>query len=134
MVKLYYSDPLAAAYMVREYQVKIIREGIKSVIDKHGEFYSCKSLAGHIFNKYNTKEKYYIHPDSYHIFKPKAGDLIRAFSRSWSGDGELISYVREDLGTDQFLIEDNVFVWSSKFLNTIERGNKLFFQPLTEQG
>ena len=65
--KLYYKDPLAAAYMAREFGVKIQfatwwTDDFDDIISEYNE--------GEIF-----PSKLYIHPDSYHIFEPHVGDV-----------------------------------------------------------
>lgn len=68
MTKLYYKDPVDAAYMAREFGVKLNNRGRGAypIISLNVE--SGNTGAG-------TKEKYYIHPDSYGIFEPQSGDV-----------------------------------------------------------
>ena len=69
--KLYYKDPLAAAYMMREFDVKIHTGG--------GDM--CVITVDFCLNRYEQDftslgGKLYIHPSSYHIFEPQQKDFV----------------------------------------------------------
>ena len=118
--KLYYTDPLAAAYMAREFGIRL--EGdIK--------WYNCadwasKSLAD------DRNNEIYIHPDSYHIFEPKMGDIVE-----W--DGLMFGIViGKDESDDTIGVqhgESDVYTIPSEELGIIQRNNKPFFNPQKEK-
>lgn len=69
MKKLYYTCPIEAAYMAKNFRVKIIDlEGFQTELwdilsDSMGQTSELKD------------EFYYIHPDSFSIFEPQGGDM-----------------------------------------------------------
>lgn len=109
--KLYYADPLAAAYMANEFGVKYQSE-IKM------DWLSAQSYTSRgNFSRIN--KEYYIHPDSLDIFQPKEGDrnidgLIYT-NGQWIGLGYASSaYIYENRDIDK-------------------RDNKPFFTPIEEE-
>jgi len=73
---LYYTDPLKAAWMLREFDVQIYIMRLthspykkkKALVNQ-----SLRSICNHIV-KGSHHAKYYIHPDSMHIFEPQNED------------------------------------------------------------
>ena len=123
MQELYYDDSLVSAYMLRTFEVKILRDP-KCVIaiKRFGEFYNVASLASHSHNQPYTPDKYYISKDSYHVFQPQIGDLIEHDERFGIYDscGQLSAKEMDDtvcynIRTDDYKI--------------IQRNNKQFFMP-----
>jgi len=69
-MKYFYTDPLAAAFMAREYGVKLLACG--EPIDEADIFYEYNPTM-----KIELDEDLiYVHPDSMAIFEPKAGDAV----------------------------------------------------------
>ena len=89
MPKLFYTDPLVAAYMAREFGVKVLVEN------------PAWGVGGHIWSDspndiYNgwiefDGEEGNIHPDSHHIFEPQKVDMVLwangISTSSGAGDG-----------------------------------------------
>jgi len=71
-MKYYYTDPLIAAYMMRAFNVGIGTPNYHNPEKRRKQSYA--SLCNHAIN--NTEDKYYVHPDSYSIFKPIEGDCV----------------------------------------------------------
>ena len=124
MNKPYYTCALAAAYMAREFGVLIGQWRKES-----GVFFSKVGwLLTPIGSVIKGKDKLYIHPDSFHIFKPQAGDIATdtadgGISLHISGDKkQLYSYT---LGCDPMKIEQHEI----KDLVIILRNKKPFFWP-----
>ncbi len=137
MSKLYYTDLLAAAYMVREFGVRFVPNirGYSSpasvdltIRGEDNQSISWLMVDGEL-DGWNNKigeaikpnEKIYIHPDSYHIFEPQVGDegkdsagrLCRFIPNKWicwSRSGEPVYPMR-----------------------IIQRNNKPFFMPEGEE-
>lgn len=65
-MKYYYTDPLAAAYMAREFGVAYVIKDFKW-LDNACTCYNMRR---------ENADKYYIHPDDYHIFEPQSGDMM----------------------------------------------------------
>ena len=107
MEKLYYTDPLASAYMAREFGVELINE------DGH------KYYVRNIITMHNLG-KLYIHPDSYHIFEPQVGDV---FSTT-RADATSVEFVMSDIRATEF--KHLIITQGAKI---IQRNNKPFFWP-----
>lgn len=127
--KLYYTDPLAAAYMAREFGVEItsvhgeFKFTFKEMICECKQVY-CKNLTlSHFAHLPSDTERYYIHPDSYHIFEPMVGDLV-----SING-GETASLVTHPEMVGVILANKDRFVSTVKI---IQRAGKPFFNPREE--
>ena len=93
MTKLYYDDPLIAAYMGREFGVEFENEDETAtfVMEGGAEYATLSQIQQCVLH-----HKYYIHPDSYHIFEPRGDDIGIA-------DGILCHYYKsykEWIGTD----------------------------------
>ncbi len=104
-MKLYYTDELttglyACAYMAEEFDVEF--EYVNSDGDKKNHY------------------RAYIHPDSYHIFKPQVGDLLESYY-------------------EPSCIEYNIYDGDEAWLNVrsywkvILRDGKQFFTPEREE-
>lgn len=136
--KLYYDDPLAAAYMAREFGVEFLQDELVDEV-------SCASpklftSASHFDDKFhfhiNDKKgrKYYIHPDSYHIFEPQGNDVgfdtcdnetylcNVGIEMNWPGYENAVLTCND--GGDFWKIHDNFKI--------IQRNNKPFFMPKEE--
>lgn len=106
--KLFYTDPLASAYMAREF-------GVEYRAKPSGLAVTCDvSLDDGMGKSINIKpngDVYYIHPDSYHIFEPRVGDYV-----SFRKDKEV------------YLV-DEYSSWDVPPDKIIQRNNKPFFMP-----
>lgn len=65
-LKLYYTDPLEAVYMASEFGVKFT--------NRIALYYEYKDQV--FVDQWRNQGPYYIHPDSYHIFEPRAEDFV----------------------------------------------------------
>lgn len=106
--KLYYKDPLAAAYMEREFGVKSELTSVtKTVIPPVDEI------------------KYVVDSDNYHIFEPQVGDL-------WAGKGEdarcCVWYMDEEHNVTKFKKDKGL----RQRMKIYSRNNKPFFMPEVE--
>ena len=145
-MKKFYTDPLAAAYMAREFGVKFtdadgdeircannIAKGLWSWIYK-GEsksdwiYYSgtpIKLPCG----KITEDVKYYIHPDSYYGFRPMPGDVIyRTPRRSDKESHGLIVCKPRSCSHWESRIKEN-----KDDIKIFQRNNKTFFWPESEE-
>lgn len=115
MKKMYYTDPLKSAWMVREFGVQ----------------YGQKNMAGdivYIYRKIGNQEykasqhilesnMYYIHPDSLHIFEPKVGDIV------FTGDNDYM----------EITYDVAMFRERHGISKIIQRDNRAFFTPEVEK-
>ena len=149
MKKLHYKDPLAAAYMAREFGVsytKSVDAKWKNRRTGHGEsgdFYEIH------FGYFEKLDKIYIHPDSYYVFEPKAGDLVCAanyFCEEHSGcvrikevremdrngnKGPFLYFLTQISADEEFFV-DWFVPEDFHRLKVIERDGKTFFWPESE--
>lgn len=149
-MKLFYSDPLKAAYMALNYEIKFIGHyaGWRPCLDttEDGRYrvsYNPEWWKNNIQKLLNigTKKdvegnplRFYIHPDSYAIFKPKVGDYVtkqieKYHFPTWisaiAPDGTFYS-----AGFDSMRqYEGNI---ADKNLKIIQRNGKAFFMPEIE--
>ena len=65
MAKLYYDDPLAAAYMAREFGVEFEGDNYQSLTE------SC-----YMANSKPKEMPFIVRPNSLHVFEPMEGDLF----------------------------------------------------------
>lgn len=92
-MKYYYKDPLAAAYMAREFGIKLYwlnKKGAKREPQSH------KTVLGYAYEaNLELPDRFYIHPDSHHIFEPIVCDVgvddngtpVEYAAGAWVGDG-----------------------------------------------
>lgn len=130
--KLFYTDPLAAIYMAREFGVKFI-DAEKLVYDDGdiNYFFDIFANVDDVINAY-TKE-HYIHPDSYDIFEPQKDDLVDLGDHGFA-------FVTERKGNNincaLFHIENCAWkdgYWHRRWVPIIQRNNKPFFTPESEE-
>ncbi len=115
MTKYYYDDPLAAAYMAREFSV---------VYHYSHRTYNWSDINWLLLIE--NQEEFIIHPDSLHIFDPKEGDLVNFITKIGYVDhcgqiaqnewNEVVCY---NIKTDDYKI--------------IQRDGKSFFWPKIEE-
>lgn len=116
MARLYYTCPIEAAYMAKNFGVKIM------VNDTEGTEMLCviSSL---------SRDKYYIHPDSLSVFEPQEGDLVYCM-----GSYQIMPADIDDFGVkyDRRIIIQNVTspIATGKI---IQRNNKPFIMPQSEE-
>lgn len=137
ITKLYYDDPLQAAYMAREFGVKYQSE-YKWQSEKWGDKYG-DYLEHFIFvlpggSLTEQVDEYYIHPDSLDIFEPKLHDVVE-----WDGImfGMVIGVNEEegDIGVQHGCQDDgscDVYTLEPYEITIIQRDNKPFFTPRRE--
>ena len=124
MSKLYYTDPLAAAYMAREFAV-MLRTPCAQNIAPSGMLEHWHELL-----KVNPKlnlDRIYIHPDSLSIFEPKLHDLVE-----WEGlvFGFVIGLNEGEVGVQHG--ESDVYTLDKDECTIIQRDDKPFFYPDSE--
>ena len=118
-MKLYYTDPLASAYMAREFGVEFLKDGLCDEetqcywkIHVNTKFYN-NAVQLMLLDKH--KIRFIIHPDSLHIFEPMNGDLV-------------VNYT----------VDENLYYeWDSRSIfedgeEIIQRNGKAFFMPESE--
>jgi len=134
MGKLYYDDPLAAAYMARAFGVKYFEPpGIHCHTDKIDIHYHVNDELGKIdpLTLSPTYNEYVIHPDSYDIFQPKAGDYVLM-----GESPHLIAEIGIDSITCLFKTFDGLKGGMGCTMRSItrimQRGNKEFIAPMKE--
>ncbi len=124
MTKLFYSDPLAAAYMTREHGVKVVVADNEDVVQSVSDIafdYAFESLVEH------DEELLYVHPDSEHIFEPQEGDIIL------HGDWHLeVMDVTDDNYSVYLCIDPVELEETDKYVSIIQRNSKPFFMPEVE--
>jgi len=123
-VKLYYTDPLAAAYMAKEFGVKFsakLWEHREIVEDLFDAYDFIRRYEAQLSSEQPNGPLIYIHPDSYHIFEPQDGDWGRTSSGYWC-------YYEKDneswwmAGHGLTRVEDDL-------VKIIQRNHKPFFMP-----
>jgi len=125
MAKLYYTDPLAAAYMAREFGILIGQWD-----DERGVFFTKIAWLTEQLGA-SSKGKYYIHPDSYKIFEPQDKDLI-TLGRIEDDFFVIRENHKDWYGYDNVINRDRSFLTNDKF-KIIQRNNKPFFWPESEE-
>lgn len=129
MYKLYYKDPLKAAYMAREFGVQILIENEKYEEDNGQDPY--KYIADWYIiceQKKFYKDEGNIHPDSYDIFKPKGGDIgigIGEYNYIYCYEDDNTGWGTEDCSPQLFAKDDKI--------EKILRDGKHFFMPEIER-
>lgn len=84
MTKLYYIDPLKAAWMATEFGVIYSNINHGLLLDKLWYWGNIiKSWDGNPLND-GYRRKFEIHPDSHHIFEPKEEDVVEIDRWYWS--------------------------------------------------
>ena len=148
MTKLYYTDPLAAAYMAREFGVKMILGSTLYSIKKYPSLlkeYEDRGYVSprdydfwHSWKKNFHTEKFYIDPEQHKIFEPKEGDVLM-YSEGEKYGGRLRAAECFDTGNYINIGTRGVISYSCrKDAETkipfrehkiIQRDNKPFFMP-----
>lgn len=120
MSKLFYTDPLKAAWMAREFGVKFISHGGADLIYNGGDDFSVIDCPrGHYVGEY-----YHVSPDSLPIFEPKVGDKDED---GYVYEEKKLAWLRKDG------LYDNDPVYGYRHTSEIaKRDNKPFFMPEVE--
>ena len=125
-MKMYYKDPLAAAYMAREFGVRVCASETF-----WGEYKNIEDIA-------NDTPNFYIHLDSFNILEPQVGDITQATDFVLNPH-MCISEVIEDCDDTRLYPYDaiNKHIANNLFndggLRIIQRNNKPFFWPEVEE-
>lgn len=129
MTKLYYTDPLKAAWMSREFGVDLRTNGCRTALP-------LWIFGRWIENKWDKVAE--IHPDSLSIFKPMEGDVYEVdvtedvpvyHERARFGDAPMY-YKSRSSPYHQFQIYKNNP--NGVFKRIVERNGKAFFMPEVE--
>jgi len=118
----YYDDPLQAAWMAREFGVAMNPEG-DGMDEYAGKVYSHEIVD--LAQKGRFDVKYYIHPDSYHIFEPQDWDLGRyvgTYPFAWFKENGWFTQNEKCEPPD-----------AGDVIEITRRDNKAFFMPLEEE-
>ena len=122
MEELYYTDPLAASIMMRDFGVKILGKR-KSV--PHISLSTACNYAGQ--NKKLQPEKLIVCPDSYDVFDLKLWDVVEF-------DGIVFGSVIgiDDEGMVGVQCENDVYAAEIEECTILNRDEKPFFNPIKE--
>lgn len=139
MGKLYYTDPLAAAYMARNFEVELQSRHTDEQMDEYdvpeahrffdwwqgsivdGWQHDIEMIADAVKFIEEASSKIYIHPDSYHIFEPVCDDI------GVDDGAHTCEYGRDGWLGDLLLREKGLY--PNEPVKIIQRNNKPFFTP-----
>jgi|DEB0MinimDraft_6_1074348.scaffolds.fasta_scaffold00048_12 hypothetical protein len=151
-MKLYYDDPLIAAYMAREFGVnyniyrRVKGEWIKVPLHIKDAKRATKTYVSNLILK-SKRKKHFIHTDSIGIFEPQVGDLItdkhdfKLNKSDYESPSKFLIEKSNELFNltclSQFILtEDNYdCAWSDyhwEGQEIIQRNGKNFFMPRRE--
>lgn len=118
-MRYYYTDPLRAAWMMRELGLKFEGYANNYPVAFCHEMISEDKMNG-------RREKYYIHPDCHEMLKPQVDDVVEF-------DGFVYGLVN-NIDADEIAIQcDDVFyVRDIEECVIIQRNGKAFFTPEVE--
>lgn len=129
--KFYYDDPLAAAYMAREFGVEFDGDIAEDI--KHADFVTKTLNHMHGSEFCTIQPIMYIHPDSLAVFEPREGDLVVIGENSlWVVDNDDFwrKYKDHDCIKYNFTVVDRAMdFYYDKSCKIIYRDNKPFFMP-----
>lgn len=112
--KIYYDDPLIAAYMAREFGLTV-QDELERVLD-YQELLIFAELS-------IDAGKCYIAPKSLDMFKPQVGDLVRKVFNEGQGDSYQILHNAKQV---------KLLINSELDFEIIQRDGKQFFMPKSE--
>lgn len=131
MKKLYYDCPIEAAYMAKNFGVRLQRVNPTQLVEE--DLYKEYNHPAHMANlrlfdcMEKAWQKIYVHPDSLSIFEPSIKDI------GIDEANELMEY-SNFAGTFWFSIDQQQGGSAAKGLvKIIKRGNKLFISPKIEE-
>ena len=124
-MKLYYTDPLAAAYMAGEFGIELGLDGVTDLVTGRFIDYTLEIIDS--CGKRRDGVRFTIHPDSYHIFEPKVGDLVTA-------KNDFVQYVAfiEKDGLAKCNVHPATYLKNFQFVSIIQRDGEPFFTPEEE--
>jgi hypothetical protein len=122
-MKMYYTDPLKAAWMCREFGVKFQTEH-GELMEYHHPF-GWNSETESIGNMF---QRFYIHPDSLALFQPKIGDWVQIINKATRNHGWIRHYTKSIAAHEKHgaYIRER---FKNNNLRIIQRNNKAFFTP-----
>jgi len=133
MKRLFYTDPLKAAYMCAEFEVEFFEltdyHGMKGskYSRGYGSFFYQRRNNGQVLPttfEGGEEVKHYIHPDSEHIFEPQEGDK----------DEDGFRYVNDGEGQWQrYEMNGRLRMFDAEESCVSKRNNKHFFWPESEE-
>lgn len=123
MKKYFYTDPLKAAWMTREFEIKIELNG-----NSFSDNFNFASISLETAKTFNIR--YYIHTDFHEMFNPKENDLIIS--------GGMIIQSKECLDYTNLpivcpLVHIKGYNSFDESLKIIQRNGKAFFMPEVEE-
>ena len=132
MPKYYYTDPLKAAYMAREFGIKIYQP-------EDAEYQEAKLSLSELLNEAANQESgfvpvyappYCVHPDCLEMLKPQVGDLIEYSPHKT----EYIAghdRIHHEASMDGFisLVDFNNYWGDEQLAPIIQRNGNAFFTP-----
>ncbi len=119
MPKYYYTDPLKAAWQIKNHAFKL-----ESIVSWEAIFeVACDCQGGGGFRNEWFDDKYYIHPNCHELLKPQVDDIIEF-------DGFVYGLVNS-VNADEIAIQcDDIFyVRDIEECTIIQRNEKAFFMP-----
>lgn len=127
-MKFYYTGPLAATYMAREFGVKFrCSEGKYELKPLSQAFYYEDSKGTYRGVK---TDRAYIHPDSLPVFEPKMMDMVDYYKLllgATGPDSELVQ-MRTDTALGKHSMRNSLYHWK-----IIQRNGKPLFWPIIEE-
>jgi len=149
-MKYLYTDPLAAAYMAREFGVELCDDSERTVrvnpteLEKFARIiWSVEGTNGWLdYEASDFPKKIYINPDSEHIFEPREGDLVgftfMDFLNEEASFQSIVLSIRNKLRVqiiDASICDevDEIVLDKLKHLKMIQRDGKPFFNPEREE-
>lgn len=129
MTEAYYTCPLQAAYMNKEFGVKYgIKHYGKIVWDCTGDIMSDDwhpiQEVDEIIGDVRMHDEYYIHPDSMSVLEPQQGDVFCTIRP----DAVSVEVVMSDIRAEEFK-----HLIKTQGAKIIQRDNKPFFWPKFEE-
>lgn len=133
MIKLFYTDPLIAAYMSREFGVRFANNNTDGAIKLDDLFVTFSSLDNHTSGQVSVmglsvdlevEEEIYIHPEDYNIFEPQQNDVMRTIIP----DSTSVENIGSDIRAKEF-----IHLMKTRGAKIIMRNNKHFFMPEREE-
>lgn len=133
-MKKYYTDPLAAAYMAREFGVKLVSRHTDEQMEEYdvpesgryfdwwngaivdGWSHDIEMIADAVKYIEAASDKIYLHPGSYNIFEPMVGDMCKCIETDVNGE-------------DWDFVGPYATIDPDNFDSIIQRQGKPFFWP-----
>lgn len=113
--KYYYNCPIKAAYMAKEFGVKMYSPETEEYIEAELCISDYLWAASNPDDDMNYQPPFYIHPDSLEIFEPREGDIV-----------EYSTYTLKDRWHTKF---KRLSKRGGSLVRIIQRDNKPFIMP-----